>query len=160
MITNSAILSSIEHIRALPEKLETALRGMQDRELDTPYREGGWTVRQVVHHLADSHANAFIRMKLVVTEDCPLLKPYYQDAWATLPDGSQLPVEYSLQILRGLHAKWAYMLDHLSDEHLARTGNHLDDGEVTLEQLIKGYARHGIEHVAQINRLREKMGWI
>ncbi len=159
MITNPKTLSSIEHIRLLPKKLEKAINGLTDSQLDTPYREGGWTVRQVVHHLADSHANALIRIKLVLTEDTPILKPYLQDLWAELPDCKHMQVEYSLDILRGLHAKWAYLLDKVTDEQLSRKGNHLDDGEVTLERLIDGYARHGINHVAQINGLREKMGW-
>lgn len=160
MITKAKTLSSIEHIRSLPAHLLSALEGLSDEQLDTPYRQGGWTVRQVVHHLADSHANAFIRMKLVLTEDHPILKPYNQDLWADLPDGKQLPISYSIDILRGLHAKWGVFLDNLSDDDLSRTGNHLDDGPVTLERLIDGYARHGINHVVQITTLRKTQGWI
>ncbi|MBK9246683.1 MAG: putative metal-dependent hydrolase [Ignavibacteria bacterium] len=160
MITKPKTLSSIEHIRSLPSKLEKAIEGLSDSQLDTPYREGGWTVRQVVHHLVDSHANALIRIKLVLTEDNPILKPYLQDAWAELPDCKEMDVIHSIHILRGLHTKWVYLLERLTDEDLSRKGNHLDDGQVTLETLIDGYARHGINHVYQINSLREKMGWI
>ncbi|MFN8358739.1 MAG: putative metal-dependent hydrolase [Candidatus Kapaibacterium sp.] len=159
MVTNLKTISSINHIRALPDLLRQAVSGLTDNQLDTPYRDGGWTVRQVVHHLADSHANALIRMKLVLTEDNPILKPYDQDAWAQLPDCLQLPITDSLMLLQSLHAKWSYLLDHIEDEDLARTGNHLDDGTLTLERLIDGYARHGINHVAQINGLRHTMGW-
>lgn len=160
MITKAKTLSSIEHIRSLPALLTSALDGLSDEQLDTPYRTGGWTVRQVVHHLADSHANALIRMKLVLTEDNPILKPYNQDLWANLPDGKQLPICYSLDILRGLHVKWGVLLDNLTDEDLSRIGTHLDDGQVTLERLIDGYARHGINHVSQITTLRKTQGWI
>ena len=159
MITSAEIKALIDEIRILPEAIAQAVRNLDDTKLDTPYRKDGWTVRQVVHHLADSHANAYIRMKLILTEDRPTLKPYDQDLWAELPDGKYLPLESSLLILRGIHFRWTVLLDNLTDDALLRTGLHPEIGEVTLGNMIESYARHGLNHIMQISDLRERMGW-
>jgi hypothetical protein len=148
----------IEAIRELPDVLEAAVRGLSDQQLDTPYRQGGWTVRQVVHHLADSHINAFIRMKLMLTEENPPLKPYDQDEWAKLPD-VRLPLAPSLVILRGLHDRWAALMDTLPEASWGRTGFHPERGDVTLEAILGTYSNHGAKHVEQIMGLRRAQGW-
>ena len=149
----------VEKIRALPAVLEEALRGLNDRQLDTPYREGGWTVRQVVHHLADAHLNAFVRMKLILTEKRPAIKPYDQNAWAALPDVTEMPVGVSLEILRGLHDRWAMLLDRVPDDGWTRTALHPERGEVTLDAQLTVYAAHGEKHVEHIMGLRRMKGW-
>lgn len=148
----------IEEIRILPDLVRDAIEGLNDARLDTAYREGGWTVRQVVHHIADSHVNAYGRMKLVLTERHPTLKPYDQDAWAELADYA-LPVDSSIALLAGLHRRWAAFLEAVPDEGWGRTAYHPEDGEVTLEGLLRSYARHGRHHVGQIEELRRSSGW-
>ena len=149
----------IEKIRLLPSLVEQAVSGLNDEQLDTCYRDGGWTVRQVVHHLADSHMNAFVRMKLILTEECPQLKGYDQDAWAMLPDTMALPVGSSLGILSGLHERWAMLLGSVSETGWNRVGRHTERGDVTLESLLNTYAHHGEKHVGQIMNLRTVKGW-
>ncbi len=149
----------IEKIRDLPNVVEAAVKGLNDQQLDTPYREGGWTIRQVVHHLADSHMNAFVRMKLMVTENHPTLKPYDQDAWAGLPDSNRLPVQSSLAIIRGLHERWATLLAALPESAWVRAAHHPERGEVTMEGTLSTYAGHGANHVRQITGLRQAKGW-
>jgi hypothetical protein len=149
----------IEEIKNLPKKLEAAVMSLNDEQLDTPYRDGGWTVRQVVHHLVDSHSNAIIRMKLLLTEDHPTLRPYNQVEWAKLPDTNKMPIFNSLQILKGLHERWSYLLERVEDSDWSRTGFHPEDGEVVLEGLLKSYAHHGNNHLKQITDLKERMGW-
>jgi len=150
----------IEAIRALPGEVRSTVTGLNDQQLDTPYRDGGWTVRQVVHHLADSHMNGFVRMRLIMTEDSPVLKPYDQDRWALLDDSRTLPLEPSLAILDGLHARWAALLGSIRDDGTwRRTAHHPESGEVMLESLLALYATHGRHHLAQIIQLRERMGW-
>lgn len=148
----------IGRIRSLPSILVEALRGLTDEQLDTPYRDGGWTVRQVVHHLADSHLNAVVRMKLILTEDKPALKAYDQEKWAELAD-CRMPVEHSIMIIKGLHDRWTRFLENISDEQWSRSGNHPEVGEVTLDGLLKTYAHHGANHVKQITDLRDAKGW-
>jgi len=159
MITSSEIRAMIEDIRRLPDAIREAILHLNDDQLDTPYRNGGWTIRQVVHHLADSHINAYIRMKLILTENNPTLKPYDQDLWAVLPDARYLPPESSIFILQGIHFRWTVLLDNLTDDALNRTAYHLENGEVTLGSMIKSYSHHGLNHVKQITDLRNKMGW-
>ena len=149
----------IEKIRALPALVAEAVKGLKDDQLDTPYREGGWTVRQVVHHLADSHMNAFVRMKLMLTEDRPNLKPYNQEDWAKLVDSAKLPVESSVLILKGLHERWTKLMDGLPLEAWKRTGNHLEHGLMTLDDVLTTYSEHGEKHVATIMKLRKEKGW-
>lgn len=149
----------IQQIADLPQDLEKTVAGWTDSQLDTPYREGGWTVRQVVHHLADSHVNGYSRFRMVLTEDHPTLKAYDQDKWALLPDVRDLPLEASFTILEGLHQRWAYMLANLEDDDWSRTCYHPEDGELTLEELLSDYANHGIKHIGHINGLKERMSW-
>jgi uncharacterized damage-inducible protein DinB len=148
----------IDELAGVPAALEAAIEGLNDAQLDTPYREGGWTVRQVVHHLADSHINAFIRAKLVLTEDHPTLKPYQQDRWAELTD-AKLPVAPSLAILRGLHERWVALLRSLPETAWTRTAFHPENGEMTLDDILQLYAHHGSTHAAQIETLRARTGW-
>ncbi len=159
MLTAAERLEKIARIEALPSILEQAVKGLTDSQLDTPYREGGWTVRQVVHHLADSHMNAFVRAKLIITEDNPVLKPYNQDDWATTVDGRTLPLQSSLSILRGLHERWVTLLKSLPENAWSRTGQHPELGAVTLERQLMIYSGHGDKHVGQITGLRAAKHW-
>jgi DinB superfamily len=149
----------VQKLRDLPDAVDAAVNGLNDQQLDTPYRDGGWTVRQVVHHLADSHMNAFVRMKLMVTENHPTLKPYDQDAWAALPDSRKLPVRSSLAIIRGLHERWVILLESLPEDAWTRTALHPERGVVTMEGTLSTYANHGANHVRQITGLRQAKGW-
>ena len=149
----------MERIRELPAALEEAVRGLNDKQLDTPYREGGWTIRQVVHHLADSHMNAFIRMKLILAEENPTLKPYNQDVWASMPDVVGMPIGVSLEILRGLHDRWYRLLKEVPDDGWNRTAMHPERGRITLESQLQTYAGHGDKHVGHITGLRKARGW-
>lgn len=149
----------IARIRDLPDALDNLVQDLEDAQLDTPYRDGGWTVRQVVHHLADSHLNAYARMKWILTEDRPTLKTYEQDDWARLPDYTELSIEPSLAILRGLHARWTALLERLPGSSWSREGQHPEVGKVTLDDLLDLYARHGENHLGQIAKLRVARGW-
>lgn len=150
----------IEHIRRLPDRLEEAIEGLNEEQLDTPYRDGGWTVRQVVHHLADSHMNAYIRLKLALTEEGPTIKPYAEADWAKQPDASGMAVGASLLILRGLHARWTFLLESLTAEQWERTFFHPESGERSrLDTQTSHYVWHGRHHTAQITTLRERSGW-
>lgn len=149
----------IGKIRDLPPLLEGAVRGLNDAQLDTPYRQGGWTVRQVVHHLADSHMNAVVRMKLILTEEKPSLKPYDQDAWAVLPDALKVPIGVSMEIIHGLHDRWFRLLESVAEDAWSRAGYHPERGDVTLESMLTTYAEHGEKHVGQIMGLRRAKGW-
>ncbi|MEQ1854842.1 MAG: YfiT family bacillithiol transferase [Longimicrobiales bacterium] len=149
----------IEAIRALPSTIRAAVAGLDDRRLDTPYREGGWTLRQVVHHVVDSHTNAYIRFKLAVTEDRPTIKPYQEKLWAELPDARTLPVEASLAILDALHARWVAFLQALEPEHFGRPLRHPETGDFTVDMMLELYAWHGAHHVAHITGLRARKGW-
>jgi hypothetical protein len=159
MLSSSERRKMIETIRDLPRAVEAAVDSLGEEQLDTPYRPGGWTVRQVVHHLADSHLNAFVRMKLILTEDRPTLKPYDQDEWAKLPDTARAPIAQSLEILRGLHSRWGVLLAAVPDSAWGRSALHPESGEVTLEGLLTTYARHGEKHVGHIKSLRTAKGW-
>lgn len=154
----AARAAAIADIRATPARLRQALDGLDERQLDTPYRPGGWTVRQVAHHLPDSHINAYIRCKLALTEDVPTIKPYDEAAWARLRD-STLPVEVSLRLLDAVHERWHVLLDSLTPSDWNRTYVHPDSGLNRLDQLVALYAWHGRNHVAQVTSLRERMGW-
>ncbi len=150
--------SRIADIRAFPPILKSAISGLNDEQLDTPYRDGGWSVRQVVHHLADSHVNAYLRFRWLVTEDHPTIKTYDQDVWAALPD-SRLSLNSSLSILDGLHERWATFLEGLPDEAWSRKGTHPEIGEVTLDDLLEIYSGHGAHHAGQITDLRARKDW-
>lgn len=149
----------IDAIATHPEGMRRAVSGLSEEQLDTPYREGGWTVRQVVHHVADSHLNSYIRFKLAVSQDSPTINAYDQDRWAEMPDAKGGGVELSLSILDGLHARWATFLRGLGPEQFARTLHHPEIGAVSVDFLLELYGWHGAHHEAHVNRLRERMGW-
>jgi uncharacterized damage-inducible protein DinB len=151
--------TAIETVAATPSRMRAAVRGLSDAQLDTPYRPGGWTVRQVVHHVPDSHANAFIRFKLALTEDVPTIKPYDEAAWATLEDARSTPIETSLALLEALHDRWDRILRAMSPEDYARRLNHPENGLMSLDQMLALYAWHGPHHVAHITSLRQRSGW-
>jgi hypothetical protein len=144
---------------ALPSLLRNAVAGLDDAQLDTPYRANGWTVRQVVHHLPDSHVNAYVRFKLTLTEDEPTIKPYDQARWAELPDGRTGPIAVSLGLVEGLHERWARVLQSLGPAEFARKLNHPELGALDLDFLTGMYAWHGKHHVAHITGLRKRMEW-
>lgn len=149
----------LDDIARTPENLRTAVQGLSDSQLDTPYRPGGWTVRQVVHHLPDSHLNSYVRFKLALTEDDPTIKPYAEDRWAELADTKTTPVAVSLTLLDSLHYRWVRLLRSLTADDWKRTFRHPELGSVTLEKTLALYAWHGKHHVTQITSLREREGW-
>jgi len=149
---------AIATLAELPGRLDDALDGLDRTQLDTPYREGGWTVRQLVHHIADSHMNAFCRVKLALTEDWPTITAYDEKAWAMLRD-SAAPVGWSAALLESLHARWVMLLESLTDEEWQRGFNHPERGPNTVEMTTLLYAWHSRHHVAHITRLREREGW-
>jgi hypothetical protein len=141
-------------------KVRQAVAGLSEAQQDTPYREGGWTVRQVVHHMFDSHANGFIRLKLALTEDKPTIKPYLEAEFAKLPDSS-LPTEVSLSLLDGLHLRWSHLISHLKTEDLERGYMHPEYQKFySLGQFVGLYAWHGAHHTAHILELRKREGWV
>ncbi|MCI0451994.1 MAG: putative metal-dependent hydrolase [Candidatus Latescibacteria bacterium] len=157
-VTMDTVRVAIDEIAACPAALRNAVRGFDDAKLDTPYRDGGWTVRQVVHHLPDSHMNAFVRIKLGLTEDNPTIKPYEQQLWAELAD-ARGPIGPSLAILDALHERWAPLLRSLEEKDYRRTIFHPEYGSMSLGLLTAHYAWHGKHHVAHITSLRKRMGW-
>ena len=147
-------------MQMLPQALEYAIVNLDAEQLDTPYRPGGWTVQQVVHHVADSHINAYVRCKLALTETNPAIKPYDEAAWAELSDTRTVPVNVSLTLLHALHARWFALLKDLGEGDWKKTVYHPEhQKELTLWYLLKMYAWHGKHHVAHINSLRDRMGW-
>jgi uncharacterized damage-inducible protein DinB len=157
-ITQSMLEAWMTEIEKTPSLVRKAVRDLTDEQLDTPYREGGWTVRQVVHHIVDSHVNSYIRLKLALTEAKPTIKPYQEDKWAELSD-STLPVEVSLVFLDALHSRWVSLLHGLTPEQLERTFVHPESGESSIKEMIGLYAWHGRHHTAHITSLREKQNW-
>jgi DinB superfamily len=149
----------IDQIAATPEWMRAAVHGLTQEQLDTPYRPDGWTVRQVVHHVSESHMNGYIRFKLAITEDQPTIKPYFEDRWAQLPDALGSPIEPSLDLLDPLHRRWVWFLRSLKSEDFDRTFQHPELGIVSLKKNLALYAWHGRHHVAHITALRERMGW-
>ena len=158
MLTTDQRTAKIASIAACPPALREAVGGLSDEQLDTPYRDGGWTVRQVVHHLADSHSNAFLRFRWIVAEDMTTIKTYDQDVWATFED-MKMPLEPSLTLLDGLHERWTYFLSSLPDDAWSRKAHHPERGEVSLEDMLQTYSDHGAKHVKQITDLRARKGW-
>ena len=149
----------INQIAEAPAKLQDAVRGLTGEQLDVPYRPGGWTIRQQVHHLPDSHMNAYIRCKLAITEQQPTIKPYDQSLWAELPDAKSSPIEPSLVLLKALHERWVLLLRSLSPDAFAKKLNHPESGVMNLDRVLQIYAWHGRHHVAHITSQRERMGW-
>ena len=149
----------IEEMAKLPENLKNAVAGLTDAQLDTPYRQGGWTVRQVAHHVPDSHLNSYTRFRLALTENVPLIKPYDEAAWAELSDAKTAPVAPSLALLEALHARFVLMLKSLSDADFAKTFRHPELGEIRLDWTLGLYAWHSQHHVAHIKNLRARQGW-
>lgn len=156
--TSEKIRGWIDRIAAQPAALRGAVAGLDDSRLDTPYRPEGWTVRQLVHHVADSHMNAYTRTKLALTEDNPRIKTYLEKMWAELPD-SRLPITGSLALLEALHERWTVTLRAAPEADLRRPVEHPDLGQLELQQLLQLYAWHGDHHVAHITALRQRMGW-
>lgn len=150
----------INDIASLPEELAAALNGLNEEQLDTPYRPEGWTVRQVTHHLADSHMNSFIRFKLALTEEQPTIKPYFEERWALLEDAAKASADLSLMLLSGLHDRWVYLLRSMSEEDFSRTVFHPESQKIfTLDTFLALYSWHGRHHTAHITGLRQRMGW-
>jgi hypothetical protein len=149
----------IDEIAAAPAALRKAVESLTEAQLDTPYRPGGWSVRQVAHHVPDSHMNAYVRFKLAVTEDSPTIKPYDEAAWAELADVKTVPVATSLALLDAVHERWVAFLRSLGEADWARTFRHPELGVVPLEKNLALYAWHGRHHVAHVTALRERMGW-
>lgn len=149
----------IRQIEEMPECLVQALAGLSEGQLNTPYRDGGWTVRQVVHHLADSHINAYIRFRLAVTEDNPTVKPYNEKRWSELVDSRTAPIDLSLSIIEGLHTRWVMMLESFTQADFERRVQHPENGPMDVDRLLQLYAWHGRHHVAHITELRKKSGW-
>jgi uncharacterized damage-inducible protein DinB len=149
----------IDAVAAAPAQLRLAVSGLTDQQLDTPYRPDGWTVRQVVHHVADSHINAYMRFRLGLTEENPTIRPYDEKAWAELPDVRHLPVEVSLHLLENLHERLVHLLRSTPPSSFARTIVHPENGPMTLDTLLGIYAWHGAHHTAHITGLRARQGW-
>ncbi|MGG9972775.1 YfiT family bacillithiol transferase [Ferruginibacter sp. SUN002] len=150
----------INDIKFLPQELENAVQNLDEAQLNTPYRSGGWTVKQLIHHVADSHMNAYIRFKLGLTEDNPTIKPYEQDLWAEMSDTKNLPINISLTILHAVHLRWSEILKAIKPEEWNRTVVHPEHGkQMTLYFLLGMYAWHSKHHTAHVTRLRERNGW-
>jgi hypothetical protein len=158
-VTHELRGANIDAIAGLPLRMRDAVDGLNESQLDTPYRPGGWTVRQLVHHVADSHMNAFIRLKLTLTEETPTIKPYDEKAWALLPD-VRLPVSVSLGLIDGMHARWATLVSALTVDQFTRSFIHPELGtEMTLDHHLQLYAWHSHHHLAHITELRRRERW-
>ncbi len=149
----------IKTIETLPSQLRKEVENLSQEQLDTPYRNGGWTIRQVVHHFPDSHINSYVRFKLALTEDNPQIKTYEEHLWAELPDTFITPIEVSLNLLESLHTRWSVLLRSLTDEQFERTFQHPEWGNITLSKVLALYVWHSKHHLAHITELKKKMGW-
>jgi hypothetical protein len=158
-LTPEARDAAIRTIKDTPAAMRRAVSGLGAEQLDTPYRPGGWTVRQVIHHVPDSHANAYVRLKLALTEAAPTIKPYDEAAWANLEDTKSTPIETSLVMLEVIHERFVRLLAAMSPADFARAYNHPETGLHSLDYLTAMYAWHGPHHVAHVTRLRQRMGW-
>lgn len=157
--TKESRQQAIELIAETPGLLRDAVEGLDEDQLDTPYRDGGWTLRQVVHHVPDSHLNAYIRLKMALTEPVPVIKPYDEAAWANLADTTAVPIDVSLNLLDAVHRRWVALLGAMKDDDFRREYVHPDTGRHVLDYLLAMYAWHGPHHVAQITTTRARMGW-
>jgi DinB superfamily len=149
----------LRDIAELPAKLREAVAGLAPQHLDIPYREGGWTIRQIVHHIPDSHMNSYVRFKLALTEDQPTIKPYDEKLWAEIPEARTAPIEVSLDMVDALHGRWSLMLANMTDADFERSIFHPEIGALTLKSMVAGYGWHCRHHVAQIVATRRRMGW-
>lgn len=150
----------IAAIEALPNWLDPCIENLDEEQLDTPYRPGGWNIKQVIHHLADSHMNAFIRLKLALTEDSPVIKPYDENLWAQLPDNDAVPVNVSITLLHALHRRWGQLLRNLQEADWERTYYHPEQERyIPIWEMTDQYAWHGRHHMEQIRQLRQRMNW-
>jgi hypothetical protein len=149
----------IDALAALPRYFRNAVKDLTEGQLDTPYREGGWTVRQLIHHVPDSHMNAYVRFKMALTETDPVIKTYEEHLWAQLGDSRETPVEISLTLLEALHTRWIVLLRMLKEEEFARRYVHPELGPMGLDKVLALYAWHGVHHTAHVTELRKKMGW-
>ncbi|HEX9961471.1 MAG TPA: putative metal-dependent hydrolase [Pyrinomonadaceae bacterium] len=156
---SSSRVASIQAIEELPVRLRQAVAGLNEEQLRTPYRDGGWTIHQLIHHIADSHMNSFIRFKLALTEDKPAIKTYEESDWAQTTDVTNVSADISLKLLDALHERWFILLASLSDEAFTRELSHPEHGLINLEYLTGLYAWHSRHHTAHITNLREKMNW-
>lgn len=159
IITLNDIKKYENEIRKLPEELSSAVNNLDEVQLNTPYREGGWSVRQLVHHIADSHMNGYIRVKWGLTEDEPLIKTYDQDEWVKLPDTFNTPVSVSLNLISALHERWANLISVLNSEQISKKIKHPENSYGSLDQVICLYAWHGKHHTAHISSLIKRMNW-
>lgn len=158
-LTDAERRAFIDTIEETPARMRAAVAGLTEAQLDTPYRPDGWTVRQVVHHVPESHLTSYTRFKLAITEDVPVIKPYFEDRWAELDDARQAPIALSLDLLDALHRRWIWFLRSLKEKDFERTFRHPEIGIVSVDKNIALYAWHGRHHVAHITSLRERMGW-
>jgi uncharacterized damage-inducible protein DinB len=149
----------LDEIEQAPARLRAAVQGLSEEQLDTPYRDGGWTVRQVVHHVPDSHMNSYVRFKLALTENEPTIRPYMENLWAELPEARSAPIELSLMLLESLHKRWMLVLRGIKPDQWKRNLRHPEMGLLSLEKTLALYSWHGRHHVAHITALRERMGW-
>jgi hypothetical protein len=151
--------AAVAAIASAPAALRRSVHGLSNSQLDTPYRPDGWTVRQLVHHVADSHVNAYVRHRLALTEDNPTIKPYDENLWAELPDSKSAPIESSLQMLEAMHERWVLSIKVMEPASFSRTLNHPERGPMTLDLMLELYAWHGAHHVAHVTDLRKREGW-
>lgn len=158
-IDKASINNWIKEIETLPQKLYDAVKGLNTNQLQTPYRPDGWTVQQVIHHIADSHMNAYIRFKLALTEDRPMIKPYDENLWAELPDTKLVDIKVSLDLIKSLHIRWTALLKQLNKEELSKEFLHPESGMKNLKETICLYAWHGNHHLAHITSLKHRMNW-
>jgi uncharacterized damage-inducible protein DinB len=158
-INKSSIDNWIKEIESLPQKLSAAVKGLKQDQLQTPYRPDGWTVQQVIHHIADSHMNAYIRFKLTLTEEKPMVKPYDEKLWAELPDTKLVDINVSLDLIKSLHERWIALLKQLNAEELNKEFLHPESGMKNLKETICHYAWHGNHHLAHITSLKQRMKW-
>ncbi len=157
-VTENLLKSFIKTIEKLPDEISNAVKDLNDEQLDTEYRPDGWTVRQVVHHVADSHLNSYCRFKLALTEENPTIRAYYEDRWAELPD-NEMPIDVSINIIDGVHLRWSKILNSMSNEDFRRTLVHPESGNWTLDKFLGLYDWHSKHHTAHITTLRERKGW-
>lgn len=159
-ITSDILNKWISDISTFPKRLSSEVKPLTDEQLDTTYRPDGWTIRQVVHHCADSHMNSIIRLKLALTEDLPTIKPYFEDRWAELSDSKNLPIDSSLKMIDGIHERWTFLLNNLTDEQLGRIFIHPEQGKTfRIDENIGAYAWHCNHHLAHITETKKRNNW-